>query len=550
MMKSKTMKLQIAFTLLLTFSSISAFASEPNEESFLGCLLKESHDNTISSIIYTPQNSNFSSVLDFYIQNSRYLNPETPKPKIILTPTTESHIQTAIYCGKKHNLQMRVRSGGHDFAGSSYISEVPFFILDMFNFRSISIDVESRTAWVEAGATLGELYYSIYEKSSSLSFPAGYCPTVGIGGHISGGGYGGLTREYGLAADNVIDARVMDVNGAILDRASMGEDLFWAIRGAIGSNFAVILSYKITLVEVPENVTSFFVSRTLEQNAIQLVHKWQYVAPKLPKGLTISLMLSSGISTRTGEKTVIATFIAVYRGGVDELLSIMESNFPELGLTKEDCKEMLWIQYFPFHLGQSIDNIKEFLTSRVSPNKPYFTGKVDFVKDPISEKGLEKILSNLLEVDPFLGIMEWTIFGGGVMDTIPESETPFPHRGNLMIMFEVAFWTPNDSSSVIQTRIDWLRKLHKDIGDYVPNNPRGAYIDYRDLDLGVNNVVGETSIEQARKWGAAYFKDNFDRLVKVKTQVDPDNYFKNEQSFPTLFPYSTKIGDTECFSSS
>ncbi|KAL3509497.1 hypothetical protein ACH5RR_028898 [Cinchona calisaya] len=532
------MKPQIAFALLLTFSSIAFASNKPDEEAFLRCLLKHSDDTTISSIIYTPKNSTFSSVLDFYIQNSRYLNPETPKPKVILTPTTESHIQTAIYCGKKHNLQIRVRSGGHDFAGSSYISEVPFFVLDMFNFRSISVDVKSRTAWVGAGATLGETYYSIYEKNSSLGFPAGYWPTVCIGGHISGGGYGALTREYGLAADHVIDARIIDVNGAILDRASMGEDLFWAIRGGIGANFVVILSYKITLVDVPENVTSFSVSRTLEQNAIQLVHKWQYVAPKLPKGLTISLLFSSNSSTQTGKRTIIATFVSVYRGGVDELLSIIGANFPELGLTKADCKEMLWIQYFPFHIGHSIDNVKEFLTSRVPPRKPYFTAKADFAEDPISEKGLEKILNNLFQVGPLLGQMEWTIFRGGVMDTIPKSEIPFPYRGRLLIMFEVVYWSANDTSDVIQSRIDWLRKLHRDIGDYVPKNPRAAYADYRDLDLGVNNVIGETSIEQARKWGAAYFDDNFDRLLKVKTQVDPDNYFKNEQSFPTLSSYS------------
>ena len=69
---------------------------------------------------------------------------------------------------------------------------------------------------------------------------------------------------------------------------------------------------------------------------------------------------------------------------------------------------------------------------------------------------------------------------------------------------------------------------------YVSSSPREAYFNYRDLDLGVNNVIGDTSYEQASIWGKPYYKDNFDRLVRVKTVVDPGNFFKNEQSIPPL----------------
>ncbi|GMN19847.1 hypothetical protein TIFTF001_042935 [Ficus carica] len=69
---------------------------------------------------------------------------------------------------------------------------------------------------------------------------------------------------------------------------------------------------------------------------------------------------------------------------------------------------------------------------------------------------------------------------------------------------------------------------------YVSKNPRGAYLNYRDLDLGRNNNKGTVSYAQASTWGRSYFKDNFDRLVHVKTEVDPTNFFKNEQSIPPL----------------
>lgn len=81
----------------------------------------------------------------------------------------------------------------------------------------------------------------IAEKSPNLAFPAGLCPTVGVGGHISGGGEGVLSRKYGLAADHVVDAKIVDSNGAILDRKSRGGDLFGAIRGGGGASFGIIL---------------------------------------------------------------------------------------------------------------------------------------------------------------------------------------------------------------------------------------------------------------------------------------------------------------------
>nr|GFD60002.1 reticuline oxidase-like protein [Tanacetum cinerariifolium] len=80
-------------------------------------------------------------------------------------------------------------------------------------------------------------------------------PTVAVGGHCSGAGYGNMIRKYGLTVDLIQDAELIDVNGRLLDRKSMGEDLFWAITGGGGASFGVVLSFTFKLVQVPPQVT-------------------------------------------------------------------------------------------------------------------------------------------------------------------------------------------------------------------------------------------------------------------------------------------------------
>ncbi|XP_072150118.1 berberine bridge enzyme-like Cyn d 4 [Setaria viridis] len=106
-----------------------------------------------------------------------------------------------------------------------------FAVLDLGELRAIHIDASRAEAWVGSGATLGELYYAAAAANQKFGFPAGNCPTVGVGGHLSGGGFSALSRKYGLSADNVLDAVVVDAEGRLLNRSTMGKDLFWAIRG-------------------------------------------------------------------------------------------------------------------------------------------------------------------------------------------------------------------------------------------------------------------------------------------------------------------------------
>ncbi|KAK2977074.1 hypothetical protein RJ640_017598 [Escallonia rubra] len=532
----------LSFVLVLLFSSSWA-ASAQNHEDFLQCLSLHSQNPTsISQVIYTPNNPSYLPILQFSIQNLRFTSSDTPKPTVIVTPSHESQISTVIKCSRTHGLQIRVRSGGHDYEGLSYVSELPFVVLDMIKFKSITVNTETRTAWVQSGSTVGELYYRIAEKSKVLGFPAGTCPTVGVGGHFSGGGYGMMLRKYGLAADNVIDARLVNVNGEILDRKSMGEDLFWAIRGGGGASFGVILEWKIKLLSVPQEVPVCTLDKTLEQNATNLVHKWQSVASKFPEDLFIGIVITRVNSTRDGEQTIQATFHSLFLGGLDRLLSLMQESFPELGLGKEDCTEMSWIESVLYIAGFPRGESLEVLLDRTPlARQLYFKAKSDYVKEPISKNGLEGIWKMFYEDEAEAAVMILSPYGGK-MDEISEYALPFPHRaGNLYKIQHLVYWE-EEGEVAAERHISWIRRLYSYMAPYVSKFPRAAYINYRDLDVGVNNQ-GNTSYAQASIWGFKYFKNNFNRLVKVKTMMDPGNFFRNEQSIPPVSLWRKKKGD-------
>ncbi|XP_031401451.1 berberine bridge enzyme-like 13 isoform X2 [Punica granatum] len=484
------------------------------------------------STFYTQKNSSFDSVLQSSAQNLRYLVTSVPKPALIFTPQTEAHVQSAVICSKQLGIHLRVRSGGHDYEGLSYVSmtETLFIMMDLANLRSVTVDIGDNSAWIQAGATIGEVYYRIAQKSKVHGFPAGLCTSLGIGGHITGGAYGSMMRKYGLGADNVMDARIVDANGRILDRAAMGEDLFWAIRGGGGASFGVILAWKIKLVPVPSIVTVFTITKSLEQGATKLVHRWQEIVDKLDEDLFIRVIIQpANKAGSSGGRTLTTSYNSLFLGTADRLLSIMEESFPELGLTKNDCMETSWIKSVLYIAGYPNGTPPEVLLQGKSLFKNYFKAKSDFVREPMTETGIDGLWKRLLEEDNPL--MIWTPYGG-MMSKISESQIAFPHRKGVVFMIQyLSIWSDGDKNPA--KHMDWVRRLYNYMAPYVSKFPRETYVNYRDLDLGTNKNTS-TSFIQASVWGAKYFKDNFDRLVQVKTKVDPDNFFRHEQSIPPL----------------
>ncbi|PHT56088.1 hypothetical protein CQW23_04574 [Capsicum baccatum] len=394
-------------------------------------------------------------------------------------------------------------------------------MLDLSNLDEIKIDLNEETAWVQAGATLGQLYYAIAKKSRVHGFPGGVCFSVGTGGIISGGGLGALMRKYGLAADNVVDARVMDVNGKILDR-KMNEDFFWAIRGGGGASFGVILAWKLKLIRLPEKVTVFTIRRNLEGN-LTLLQKWENISHQLPKDLFIRAFVQKGVFPPGNDSKRIVGFYfqAQYLGPVEKLIPLLKQYFPEFNLERKDCfqenitgdaeKECLevpWIRsvlYFSWRNPN--DSLEVLLEKTIPTHKDYHKGTSDFVKAPIPKSGWEMIEKLFTEEERPQMVFEPF---GAKMEEISESEIPFPHRkGNLYNIQYFVSWDDN-SERIASQKIAWIRKLYKEMEPYVAKSPRTAYLNYRDFGLGANQE--NYSYSKAKIWGEKYFNANFESI--------------------------------------
>ncbi|RYR60565.1 hypothetical protein Ahy_A04g017619 [Arachis hypogaea] len=89
-----------------------------------------------------------------------------------------------------------------------------------------------------------------------------------------------------------------------------------------------------------------------------------------------------------------------------------------------------------------------------------------------------------------------------------------------------------DGEDITNRNLNVSRSMYEFMTPFVSKFPREAFHNYRDRDIGANPSNGTTNVDRARIYGAKFFRENFDRLVKVKTRVDPENFFRYEQSIP------------------
>jgi FAD/FMN-containing dehydrogenase len=203
-------------------------------------------------------------------------------PELRAICKTEHAVAVMVDWVRSNELTFATRCGGHSYEGLSQTTGVA---IDVRGLKQITVDKASEFVTIGSGVSLFELYSALAAKG--LALQAGSCPTVGISGHLTGGGHGLLARSHGLTCDALVEVTLVDAQARVLRANAQSEpNLYWACRGGGGGSFGIATEFKIKVFPL-SSVLVFGVSRNLSRaHAALLFSTWQDWAPNAPSNIT------------------------------------------------------------------------------------------------------------------------------------------------------------------------------------------------------------------------------------------------------------------------
>ena len=198
-------------------------------------------------------------------------------PAWVVRCTGTADVIAAVNFARKHDLLLSVRGGGHNVAGSAVCDDG--LMIDLSLMRGIYVDPVSKVARVQPGINWGDLDRET--QPFGLAVPGGIVSTTGVAGLTLGGGFGWLSRKFGLTSDNLISADVVTADGRFL-KASRREntDLFWGLCGG-GGNFGVVTSFEFRLQPVGPQVMAGLILYPME-DAPEVLEFYQHFTAQAP----------------------------------------------------------------------------------------------------------------------------------------------------------------------------------------------------------------------------------------------------------------------------
>lgn len=399
-------------------------------------------------------------------------------PAIIVYCFDHCDVANAILWSRKHGVELRIRSGGHNYEG--YSTGNGKLVIDTTCMNSIKVDTDCDTAEIQAGTRLLPLYETLYDHG--YGFPGGTCPSVAISGLVLGGGIGLSTRYLGLTTDSLIEAEVIDADGKpLVANCECNPELFWALRGAGGGNFGVVTSYKFRLPRV---------------NRITLIQlRWDNNIAARNKFISIWQEwlehLDRRLSSFSGIYKLGAWVNAFFYGQPDEARQLLAPLLAIPGKTLEK------IEYLPF-----IDAVK--IIGAGYPKREAFKTAGRFVQRHFSARelaGFADIMDNAPS-DRDSSIRVYSL-GGAVEDT-EASATAFFYRRANYIMAVSSSWQRREEAPLHKA---WVNKGF----NYMYKITQGSYVNF--------------PYNLTPHYEEAYFGNNVERLEWVKKEYDPCDVF-------------------------
>jgi len=417
-------------------------------------------------------------------------------PALRAVCNTEHAVAVMVDWVRSNNLDFAVRCGGHSYEGFSQSTEI---VIDVRGLTTIDIDKTAGLATVGSGVSLFALYQAL--AAQGLALAAGSCPTVGLSGHLTGGGHGLLARSHGLTCDSLRQSTIIDAQARTLQANANSEpDLYWACRGGGGGSFGVATEFKLNVFPLG-NALVFGVSWKLSQaHAAQLFAAWQGWAPNAPA--TITSIMKAGPA---GSGLISMRCIGQSVGTETELRSQLRPL-----TTLRAPSSPLSVSSLGF-----LDAVKHF-AGPLDYESTLFKAKSDYVLAPLSSAGIADMMAALAPIAAGGVVLLCDSYGGKIAE-IAADATAFPRRAGAQYCIQYfSSWSRAADTSA------HLAQVAKVYAAMRPHMVGASYVNYCDLDLP--------------DYATAYWGDNLGRLVAVKQQYDPDNLFHHAQSVPVSLP--------------
>jgi FAD/FMN-containing dehydrogenase len=416
------------------------------------------------------------------------------RPAVIVQCVQAEDVPLVIRFARKNGLELSIRGAGHNIAGNAVCDNG--VMIDFSRMKKVRVDARKRRAYVEPGATLADLDEAT--QAHGLATPVGINSTTGIAGLTLGGGFGWLTRKYGMTIDNLVSVDMITAEGKKM-RASQNEnaDLFWAIRGG-GGNFGVVTQFEFQLFPVGPEIVAGLIVFPFDQ-AKQILTKYRQFVNSAPEELNVWMVLRQAPPLPFLPKTVHGKEVVV--------LPVFYS-----GAAAEAEKLIAPLRTFGTALGEHI-GAQPYVQWQKAFDPLLTPGARNYWKSHNFTELADGALNSIIEFAGKLPSPQCEIFIGliaGAANRIAADAMAYGHRDARFVLNVHGRW---DEATDDQKCIGWAREFFKASAPYASG---GAYINFM-------------TAEEGDRVAAAYGY-NYERLVEIKRRYDPENVFHLNQN--------------------
>jgi FAD/FMN-containing dehydrogenase len=415
------------------------------------------------------------------------------RPALVVRCRHTADVVACVRFANEHRLVFGVRGGGHNIGGRALVEGG--LLIDLSHLRAVAVDQATGEVTVEPGARLGDLDRATVPHG--VVVPSGIVSATGVAGLTLGGGFGWLSRRWGLTCDHLVGAEVVTADGGHLtvDREQHPE-LLWALRGG-GGGFAIVTSFRFEGRRMQPTVLAGPVFHAPEATA-ETVARFRELSAAA--GAQVGSMLKLGAAPSApflpaavhgqAQATIILCHSGAEQEHAEQELAAWRGGPTIEGRVLADL-----VQPRTFDSFQAM-----FDAGEPDGRRNYW--KSEYVTE-LDDHMLATLLASHAELpSPSANIKVFSL--GGAVASVPATSSAAAHRDARYIVVFATSWADEGGDAA---NVDWVRRgwaaIHARSG-------RGGY---------VNFLTDDHSAEEA---SASHAGTDTARLAAIKREWDPE----------------------------